>query len=341
MASPKKKKTVSSPFKRVNAFLAGLILPVGLVLAWHVAYGQQQHEAPKRMETASVSVDAPASPTGLAAPAFSEQEEFDHMHQLFQTQVFKHTLERLEHSKKIWSNSPKIQQIMDERRQRLLALDKPYLDAVREDVRVQLKAAGLQFDGSQYFVWADRNPLAQIILVGFYDAGRDRMDFLGADLISSGTLQKDGDYFLTPVGIFENRVDNFGYRAQGTPNQEGWRGLGGKDSRVWDFGYQKSLKKYKGGNTLSEMRLLMHATDPDKGEPRLGRTDSKGCVRISQYLNRFLDTYALLDRHYEEWAKTRPDSWLLKKDRQPVGYPGKFLFIGDSSLQRNAEAAKP
>ena len=79
------------------------------------------------------------------------------------------------------------------------------------------------------------------------------------------------------------------------------------------------------------MRLLMHATDPDRGEQRLGRTDSKGCVRISHSLNRFLDTYAILDSHYEQWAKTKPDSWLLRKDRQPVLYPGKYLVIGDSS----------
>lgn len=337
MASPKNITTKSCSFKRMCAFIAGLFLPVCVVLAWHAAYGQQQ-DAPRRVQTASVSVEAPSA---LAPPAYSEQEEFSHMQQLFQTQVFKHTLERLERSKKMWANSPKIQQIMEERRQRLLTLDQPYFDAVRDDVRAQLKATGLRFDSSQYFAWADRNPTAQLILVGFYDASQDRMNFLGADLISSGNLEKGGDYFVTPVGIFENTVDNFGYRAQGTPNQEGWRGLGGKDSRVWDFGYQKSVKKYKGGNTLSEMRLLMHSTDPDKGEPRLGRIDSKGCVRISQYLNRFLDTYAVLDRHYEEWAKTKPDTWLLKKDRQPVGYPGKYLFIGDIAHQRSAGMAKP
>ena len=87
---------------------------------------------------------------------------------------------------------------------------------------------------------------------------------------------------------------------------------------------------------MSQMRLLMHATDPDKGEPRLGRTDSKGCVRISSALNRFLDTYAILDSNYEDWAKTRSDSWLLKKDRMPVAYPGKYLIVGDSAVQHQA-----
>ncbi len=337
MASPKKKATNPRPFQRLSAFAAGLFLPVCLVLAWHAAYGQQ-HDAPGKLETASVTVNAPSA---LPPPAFSEQDEFNHMRQLFQTQVFNHTLERLERTKKMWAKSPKIQQIMDDRRHRLLSVDKPYLDAVREDVRAQLKATGLRFEASQYFVWADRNPSSQIVLVGFYDARQNSIDFLGADLMSSGNLEKGGDYFITPVGIFENTVDNFSYRAQGTPNQEGWRGLGGKDSRVWDFGYQKSLKKYKGGNTMSEMRLLMHATDPEKGEPRLGRTDSKGCVRISQYLNRFLDTYAVLDRHYEEWAKNKPSSWLLKKDRQPVGYPGLYLFIGEIESRHMAASAKP
>ena len=84
------------------------------------------------------------------------------------------------------------------------------------------------------------------------------------------------------------------------------------------------------------MRLLMHSTDPDKGEPRLGRIDSKGCIRISPGLNHFLDSFAILDEHYEEWAKAKPDSWLLKKDRQPVAFPGKYLIVGDSSQRPSA-----
>jgi len=272
------------------------------------------------------------------------------MRPLFQAMVHKPTLERIEHYEKQWAKAQKLQQIFEERRRRLLSLDQPYYDFVRKDVMDQMAKAGLTFGDSQYFVYVDRNPSTQFVLVGFYNAETDAIEFLGADLASTGNIDKGGDYFETPTGVFENSVENFSYRALGTPNQEGWRGLGAKDSRVWDFGNQRGLKQYKSGNTMSQLRLLMHATDPDQGEQRLGREDSKGCVRISKGLNLFLDSYAILDRNYEQWAKDRNDTWLLKKDRTPVPYPGKYLIIGDSqpiqSVQppqapRSAPAARP
>jgi len=290
-------------------------------------------EAPQptaKPQVTTASYEPRTSPSG--------EDELDDMRKIFQSTVQQPNQERLDRYIKAWKSAPKVQQALEDRRNRLAQLDRPFLDFVRQDIAGQMKLRGLSFEGSQYFVYADRNPKTQYILVGFYDAERGGIDFLGADLISSGNLEKGGDYYVTPTGVFENVVDNFGYRALGTPNQEGWRGLGAKDSRVWDFGDQKSVKKYKGGNTISQMRLLMHSTDPDKGEPRLGRTDSKGCVRISHSLNHFLDTYAILDLNYEQWAKTRPDSWLLKKDRRPVANPGKYLIIGDSAPYFTAQA---
>jgi len=333
MAKPKKKKKKSLLYSCCTSILAGLTLPVFLAYAW-MAYCQPEAKQAKSYQTASVSMES------AEAPPLSPGDEYARMRDLFDQQVRQSALKRLDGYKRGWSNSPRLQKIMEERRQRLLRINQAYYDFARQDIQVQMRKAGLEFTASQYFVYADRNPQSQIMLVGFYNAQSGDLEFLGGDLISSGNLEKEGDYFVTPVGVFENRLENFSYRAMGTPNQEGWRGLGAKDSRVWDFGYQKSLKKYKGGNTMSEMRLLMHATDPDKGEPRLGRTDSKGCVRISGALNRFLDTYAILDQHYEEWARSKPDSWLLKKDRQPVGYPGKYLIIGDSASQSQT-ASKP
>jgi hypothetical protein len=337
MASSKKKKKPPYP-RNILAFLAGIALPACLALGWHSAYGQQ--DAPARPPVRHASLDQSPAPAAPARPAAtSPAEESAEMRRVFAAAVHKPTMDRLEQLKKMWRNSPKVLQIIDERRQRLVALSQPYADFIRRDVPVQMAKAGVLFDDSQYFVYADRNPAAQFISVGFYDAGSGQIEILGVDLISSGNIEKGGDYFETPIGVFENMVENFSYRALGTPNQDGWRGLGAKDSRVWDFGDQKGIKKYKNGSTLSQMRLLMHSTDPDKGEARLGRTDSKGCVRISQGLNRFLDNYAILDRNYEEWARSRPDSWLLRKDRTPVSYPGKFLIIGDSSRALQAQAA--
>ena len=336
MPSPKKKKN-SVAVRTALAFIAGVALPVCLVLGWRVAYGQQ--DAPQDAGTArSRTAPAAAQAAVPLKPAdIPPREELNVMRPLFQDMVRKATMERIERYRKQWSKAQKLQQVFEERRRRLVSLDQTYYDFVRSDVRDQMAKAGLAFGDSQYFVYVDRNPSAQFVLVGFYDVQTDAIEFLGADLASTGNIEKGGDYFETPTGVFENLVENFSYRALGTPNQEGWRGLGSKDSRVWDFGDQRGLKQYKSGNTLSQLRLLMHATDPDQGEQRLGRIDSKGCVRISKGLNHFLDTYAILDRNYEEWARNRTDTWLLKKDRTPVVYPGKYLIIGDSQPMRPAE----
>lgn len=367
MASPKRTKKKTSPVRHIWSFLAGIGLPFCLVVWWHSAYGQyvtppQAKAAPSGHATQAKPVSpgtefasvkpgppevlpsapaVPEPPAARPAPAVSHKEEMAALRRVFQDSVTAPSLNRLEQTKKMWRASPKVLRILDERRQRLLHVDASYYDFVRGDVVARMASSGRSFGQSQYFVYVDRNPSVQLVVIGFYDAGRDRIEILGADLVSSGNLEKGGDYFETPTGVFENMVENFSYRALGTPNQEGWRGLGAKDSRVWDFGDQKSIKKYKNGNTISQMRLLMHSTDPDKGEPRLGRIDSKGCVRISQGLNRFLDAYAILDLNYEDWAKTKPDSWLLKKERTPVATPGKFLIIGDSSLALQAQAKPP
>jgi len=329
MASKKRKK----PAKRTQHFLsfaAGLAFPICIALGWHAAYGQQDLPEPP-------GTSRPASPSSVQKTPEQELAELD---PVFARMVRKPTLERLNRTIKMWEKSPKVVRILEERRRRLMELPPAYYEFIRGDVTAAMAKAGKSFENSQFFVYADRNPVAQFVTVGLYEKQTGQIAFLGTDLISSGNISKGGDYFETPVGVFENLVDNFSYRAMGTPNQDGWRGLGVKDSRVWDFGDQPGLKKYKDGTTVSQMRLLMHSTDPDKGEPRLGRIDSKGCIRISNGLNRFLDTYSILDRNYEEWAASRPNSWLLRKDRTPTPFAGKFLIIGDSSPRVQASGTK-
>ncbi len=72
----------------------------------------------------------------------------------------------------------------------------------------------------------------------------------------------------------------------------------------------------------------MHATDPDFGEARLGRPDSKGCIRISAKLNRFLDYYSILDAEYEKSEKGKR---IFLKDREPVAKRGSLVVVIDSS----------
>jgi len=210
-----------------------------------------------------------------------------------------------------------------------LMIDEQYREKMAEEIIKRFKE--LNIVENQYLVFVDRNPKKQLIFVLFFDFQNQRVIEIGRDRVSTGNPRKGKDYFLTPTGIFENSLENFGYRALGTKNEKGWRGLGKKGARVWDFGWQKTEKVVQGKKQQFVIRLLMHATDPNFGEPRLGNVDSKGCVRISGKLNEFLDRFGILDRDYEENNHKKSTQWLLRKDREPVDYPGKYLIVSDSS----------
>jgi hypothetical protein len=189
----------------------------------------------------------------------------------------------------------------------------------------------LRGQGSQYFVFVDRNPNNQVITVGYYDMG-GKISIIGHDLTSTGDPKsKEKDHYETPIGVFENAVENGSYRSEGIPSTEktGWRGYGIKGKRVWDFGRQRTNRIYKGRKEPINIRLQMHATDPVYGETKLGSRDSKGCVRISAKLNEFLDQYGILDGNYEKSNKNKAQ-WVLRKDRTPVSHAGKYLIIRDS-----------
>lgn len=194
----------------------------------------------------------------------------------------------------------------------------------------QVGQAGQAAPDSQYLVYVDRRGDRQLLFVAVYEATTGRVHFIGADYVSTGKLRRGEDSFLTPLGVYENLTADFDYRAQGTLNSRGWRGLGVKDSRVWDFGFQQAVRHFKLGKAESQMRLLMHATDPGQGEPRLGTMDSKGCVRVSGPLNAFLDRHGILDRHYLARTDSPSVRWLLRPDRAVVSRPGSLMLVGDS-----------
>lgn len=203
-----------------------------------------------------------------------------------------------------------------------------YLQSIRAGIARIIENAPRDFlSESQFFIYIDRNPQKQLIVLCFFDAHSKQVKIIGTDKVSTGNPNRKG-HFITPVGFFKNTTEHFGYRALGTKNNKGWRGLGGKGSRVWDFGWQKVLNK-KGEER--DIRLLMHATDPDFGETKLGRMDSKGCVRISARMNNFLDYFGILDKEYEYQNNSRKVAYLLRNDRKPVGLAGKYLVVGDSN----------
>jgi hypothetical protein len=106
--------------------------------------------------------------------------------------------------------------------------------------------------------------------------------------------------------------------------------------RVWDFGWQRAAKGWETGEE-GDIRLLLHATDPDYLARRLGHAASKGCVRIPGAMNRFLDRHGILDADYERVAKGDPGfAALLLPNRVPTPLAGDALVIFDSSV-----AARP
>lgn len=164
-------------------------------------------------------------------------------------------------------------------------------------------------------------------------AGRTDLPWqvIGGGKVSTGQAGRHA-YFITPTGVFRHTADILDYRALGTLNENGIRGLGVKGMRVWDLGWQMADKGWTGDHEQGEIRLLLHATDPDYLEQRLGRPASKGCVRIAAAMNRFLDLHGVLDADYERAA--RDDARfraLLLPERRPTMLSGDALVIVDSS----------
>ncbi len=194
----------------------------------------------------------------------------------------------------------------------------------------QLAAAAQRITRPQLLVAVDRNPSVQQMRVIFANPdGPWRV--IGGGLVSTGRAGRYG-YFITPTGVFIHDDSILDYRALGTYNENHIRGLGAKGSRVWDFGWQSARRGWGAADTRGEIRLLLHATDPDVLEPRLGRPDSKGCVRISAAMNAFLDRHAVLDAAYLKDAATNPRiAALLRPNLDPSPYAGAYLVIFDSS----------
>ena len=174
----------------------------------------------------------------------------------------------------------------------------------------------------------DRNPRAQTMSV-VLARPEGRWDVLGTVNVSTGQAGRAG-HFITPTGVFANDPGILGYRALGTYNENHIRGIGIKGMRVWDFGWRTASRGWRPGT--SEIRLEMHATDPDVLERRLGKPASEGCVRIPSSMNRFLDVHGVIDRDIE--AASVHDSRsaaLLPGNRMPTPLAGRLLIVVDSS----------
>jgi hypothetical protein len=190
-------------------------------------------------------------------------------------------------------------------------------------------ASDLNINHPQVLVVVDRNPRVQQLRLVLARTEGSWLS-LGGTKVSTGQTGRF-DYYVTPTGVFLHTDLILDWRAQGTFNEHHIRGLGSKGMRVWDFGWQTAIKGW-GTEETGEIRLLLHATDPDYLERRLGRRASKGCVRIPDAMNRFLDRHGILDADYERAATDDPRfAALLLPDRTPTPLAGDALVIIDSS----------
>ena len=166
---------------------------------------------------------------------------------------------------------------------------------------------------------------------------------VGGSRVSTGQPNRP-DHYITPRGVFHITTEILGYRAEGTLNENGIRGLGAKGMRVWDFGWHMARKGWAvppGKPDRIPIRLMLHATDPDRLEARLGRPASQGCIRIPASMNRYLDQHGVLDAAYEQAAVTDIRfRALLLPHREPSTLAGNTLIVIDSSEHGPVVATK-
>ena len=193
-----------------------------------------------------------------------------------------------------------------------------------------VNANGLTIDRPQLLVVVDRNPRVQQMRLILAQAQGD-WDDLGGTKVSTGQVGRF-DHFLTPTGVFLHTAAILDWRAEGTFNAHHVRGLGESGMRIWDFGWQQAVRGWRSHTKISKMRLLLHATDPDTLAHRLGRAASKGCIRIPEAMDVFLDRHGVLDANYEQAAQHNPRfPAVLQPDRAPTPLAGNALVVIDSS----------
>jgi hypothetical protein len=196
--------------------------------------------------------------------------------------------------------------------------------------RAILAAEGERIEAPQLLLFVDRNPAVQeaSILLARPAAA---WAVIGGTRVSTGQAGRRG-YYLTPLGVFHHTDAILDWRAEGTFNENGIRGLGLRGMRVWDFGWQEAAKGWRADGERGPIRLLVHATDPDLLEPRIGQPASQGCIRLPATMNLFLDRHGVLDADYERAAEEDPRfRALLLPEREPTPLAGRLLAVIESA----------
>jgi hypothetical protein len=210
---------------------------------------------------------------------------------------------------------------------------KEYKEEINEQIKTifngeQFSKSNFDTNRSQYFMLVDASTNKQNMFLAYWDSSTKTVEYSDkATKVSTGGTPRV-DYYTTPIGFFEQKAENGTYRAQGTKNEHGIRGYGVKGMRVWDFGWQKGYTNWLKNPELRDIRLQMHATDPDQLEPLLGTPRSKACVRIAAEVNKFIDHNGILDKNVENDTQL---NYVLPKDRYINKESGSFVVVVNTS----------
>lgn len=185
--------------------------------------------------------------------------------------------------------------------------------------------------GHQVWLLVDRNPSVQRLWVmARMPSGED--DVVTAIPVSTGKPGRR-EHYKTALGVFHYDGHIMGYRALGTKNENGIRGIGVRGERVWDFGWQ-TTEDWRHPGDIADIRMAMHATDPTYLAPRLGHWDSEGCIRLPAKAESVFDRYGVLDADILEQVKQGDRGWgaMLSKRVDALGdWRGNSLVVVDSS----------
>jgi len=200
--------------------------------------------------------------------------------------------------------------------------------AYGERLQAALEEENLGALAGEFVILVDRSANVQALFIYFRALPGEPWQMIGASPVATGR-PGEFDHFLTPLGVFAHTPQNMDFRAEGTMNQNGIRGYGRRDMRIYDLGWVDGERGWgKGG--YSQMRFQMHATDPDRLEPLLGIRHSKGCVRIPATLNAFIDHYGIIDAEYQALVDSGKSLWVLHSDREITPWAGRFIVVIDS-----------
>jgi hypothetical protein len=184
------------------------------------------------------------------------------------------------------------------------------------------------------------------LIIFLYDKKNDAFHKIGTDLISSGDKNREGEiawgddhFFDTPTGVFQIKQ---GWRSEGqykTYQNETYQPYGSKDRFIYHVGKISTTRYHVFDRNKQKIidqadwlvieDTINFALHSHRSKAPLGKASSHGCIRMSDELNYFLDTNAILHKQF-----FRDDKWRLRFTKKPKKlkyqeFAGEYVVIFD------------